>query len=54
MDGFITSDFHIFYKNYEEDMRCYANVHRSYTKENIRQIFFRFLVYLGLVLQDLI
>ncbi|MGG0448621.1 CatA-like O-acetyltransferase, partial [Bacillus mycoides] len=30
-----SSDFHIFYKNYEEDMRCYANVHGFFTKENI-------------------
>ncbi|AJH21903.1 MULTISPECIES: type A chloramphenicol O-acetyltransferase [Bacillus] len=30
-----SSDFHIFYKNYEEDMRCYANVHGFFPKENI-------------------
>ncbi len=30
-----SSDFHIFYKNYEEDMRCYTNVHGLFTKENI-------------------
>lgn len=30
-----SSDFHIFYKNYEEDMRLYTNVHGLFTKENI-------------------
>ena len=30
-----SSDFHIFYKNYEDDMRNYANVHGLFTKENI-------------------
>ncbi|PGE60240.1 type A chloramphenicol O-acetyltransferase [Bacillus wiedmannii] len=30
-----SSDFHIFYKNYEEDMRCYASAHGLFTKENI-------------------
>lgn len=29
------SDFHIFYKNYEEDMKCFANVHGLFPKENI-------------------
>ncbi len=30
-----SSDFHIFYKNYEDDMRNYASVHGLFTKENI-------------------
>ncbi|MGR4031943.1 chloramphenicol acetyltransferase, partial [Bacillus sp. ZZQ-131] len=30
-----SSDFRTFYKNYEDDMRCYANVHGLFTKENI-------------------
>ncbi|HDR7946442.1 TPA: type A chloramphenicol O-acetyltransferase, partial [Bacillus wiedmannii] len=30
-----SSGCYIFYKNYEEDMRCYANVHGLFTKENI-------------------
>ncbi|PEW76984.1 type A chloramphenicol O-acetyltransferase [Bacillus cereus] len=30
-----SSDFHIFYKSYEEDMRCYASAHGLFTKENI-------------------
>ncbi|TNP04181.1 type A chloramphenicol O-acetyltransferase [Bacillus pacificus] len=30
-----SSDFHIFYKNYEEDMRLYINVHGLFPKENI-------------------
>ncbi|MGG2933002.1 type A chloramphenicol O-acetyltransferase [Bacillus pacificus] len=30
-----SSDFHIFYRNYEEDMRLYTNVHGLFTKENI-------------------
>lgn len=30
-----SSDFRIFYKNYEEDMRWYTNVHGLFTKENI-------------------
>lgn len=30
-----SSDCYIFYKNYEEDMRCYANVHGLFTKGNI-------------------
>ncbi len=49
-----SSDFRIFYKNYEEDMRCYASVHGLLTKEIFRLIYFRFLAYLGLVLLDLI
>ncbi|MEB8804424.1 type A chloramphenicol O-acetyltransferase [Bacillus cereus] len=28
-------DFRTFYKNYEDDMRCYASVHGFFTKENI-------------------
>ncbi|MGE7881447.1 type A chloramphenicol O-acetyltransferase [Bacillus sp. NPDC094077] len=28
-------DFRIFYKNYEEDMRYYSNIHGLFTKENI-------------------
>ncbi|ANP81372.1 type A chloramphenicol O-acetyltransferase [Bacillus cereus] len=30
-----SSDFRTFYKNYEDDMRCYASVHVFFTKENI-------------------
>ncbi|PTN41771.1 type A chloramphenicol O-acetyltransferase, partial [Bacillus thuringiensis] len=30
-----SSDFRTFYKNYEDDMRCYASVHGLFTKENI-------------------
>ncbi len=30
-----SSDFRTFYKNYEDDMRNYANVHGLFTKENI-------------------
>ncbi|WP_410979717.1 type A chloramphenicol O-acetyltransferase [Bacillus cereus] len=30
-----SSDFRTFYNNYEDDMRCYANVHGLFTKENI-------------------
>ncbi|MCM3218855.1 type A chloramphenicol O-acetyltransferase [Bacillus cereus] len=30
-----SSDFRTFYKNYEDDMRCYASVHGFFTKENI-------------------
>ena len=49
-----SSDFHIFYRNYQEDMRLYTNVHGLFTKENIPPNVFRFLAYLGLVLLDLI
>ena len=49
-----SSDFRTFYKNYEDDMRCYASVHGLFTKENIPLMYFRFLAYLGLVLLDLI
>ncbi|MCU7663651.1 type A chloramphenicol O-acetyltransferase [Bacillus thuringiensis] len=30
-----SSYFRTFYKNYEDDMRCYASVHGLFTKENI-------------------
>lgn len=30
-----SGDFRTFYKNYEDDMRCYASVHGFFTKENI-------------------
>ena len=49
-----SSDFRIFYKNYEEDMRCYASVHGLSRKKIFRLMYFRFQAYLGLVLLDLI
>ena len=30
-----SGDFRTFYKNYEDDMRCYASVHGCFMKENI-------------------
>ncbi|HHP1053150.1 type A chloramphenicol O-acetyltransferase [Bacillus cereus group sp. BfR-BA-01354] len=30
-----SGDFRTFYKNYEDDMRCYASIHGFFTKENI-------------------